>query len=339
MKGLLSALLSVSLLVSAVTATGQFIKMRDLEKMKKRSHIIVIKETPDKLILKQLSSDQASEYRQSITRLNHDFLEAVQQFWQVSGMSVTITQGTIKDVIRLRKKNDRSTIVLDCQSLHVRPTKSHYAKTAQTYTTGLNWESDKKDLSVPVINMYFVEGDVQYPFYIQNMSEKFPDYIDLAMGMRLAMYEFSDETDGHSTAGMKHNAVFLKDRTLLLCREWLDDDFVESAAKSDYPFPIRFISTNDLENYFHKDAFDSAVVAYIPAGVFSTFDPNAPSMEVHVPVVVDPGNGMPLCHTDISDEMFQAWGYSLIPKMGKSIVGFRKIRNQDIKNFAKSYKE
>jgi hypothetical protein len=37
--------------------------------------------------------------------------------------------------------------------------------------------------------------------------------------------------------------------------------------------------------------------------------------------------------------MFQAWGFSLIPQMGKSRVGFKKIRNQDIKNFAKSMKE
>jgi hypothetical protein len=62
-------------------------------------------------------------------------------------------------------------------------------------------------------------------------------------------------------------------------------------------------------------------------------------MQVNVPVVFDPSNGMPLCHTDISDEMFQAWGFSLIPQMGKSRVGFKKIRNQDIRNFAKAMKE
>lgn len=342
MKGILLALFGLSLLF-AVPAVGQFVKSKDLEKMKKRTRIVVIREVPNKTILKQLNSSDAEDYRQALTRLNHNFLEVVQQFWHVNGTSVTIEQGTEKTIARLRKKNDYSTIVLDCQSLHVRPSKSHYAKTARTYTTGLSWRPDKKDLSVPVINMYFVENDVAYPFYIQNMSERFPDYIDLAVGIRLAMYVFSEQLDGRSAsslqAGMKHNAVFLQNRTLLLCRDWLDESFVESTAKAEYPFPIKFIGLSELENYFRKNAFDSAVLAYVPAGVFSTFDPNAPSMEVHVPVVMDPENGMPLCHTDISDEMFQAWGYSLIPKMTRTIVGFRKIRNEDIRNFAKSYKE
>ena len=346
MKGTLCALLSLSLLLTAVVASAQYVKSKDLEKMKKRTKIIVVKEVPDRKILKSLrhtSSAKAEEYKQAIRQLNDDFPDAVRQFWNVDGISVTVEQRTEKEVEKLRKKNDRSYIVMDCQSLHVKPSKSRYARYAQTFTSALMWETDSKDLSVPVINMYFIENEVQYPFYIQNMSERFPDYIDLSVGIRLASFVFSEQLVGKTSkmlqSDMKHNAVFMKDRTLLLCSSWLDENFQRATAGTDYPYPIKYVNMDELISIFKKDEFAGSVMAYVPAGVFSTFDKNAPSMEVHVPVVFDPLNGMPLCHTDISDEMFQAWGYSLIPQMGKSVVGFRKIRNEDIRNFAKSMKE
>ena len=345
MKGTLSALLSLSLLLSVVNASAQFVKTKDVEKMKKRTSFIVVKEKPDKEIIKQLrhkAPDQVAEYKQAIKQLNRDFPEVVKQYWSLNG-AITVEQKTEKEVARLRTRNNRNYIVFDCQSMRIKPGSSRRSKYARTYTSQLTWKFDNKDLSVPVINMYFVENDVQYPFYIQNMSDRFPDYTDLAVGLRLATYVFSERLGTTPERPMqediKHNATFLKEKTLVLCRSWLDEEFVEATAKSDYPYPISFVTKEQLDELFRKDAFGSSAVAYIPAGVFSTFDVNHPSMEVNVPVVFDPANGMPLCHTDISDEMFQAWGFSLIPKMGKSMVGFKKIRNQDIRNFAKSMKE
>lgn len=345
MKGPIAALLCLSLLFSAITASAQFVKTKDLEKMKKRTRIIVVKEKPDKKILKQLgrTSEMANDYKQAIKQLNLDFSEAIRQFWTVN-TGATIEVRTEKEIEKLRKKGDRTSIVMDCQSLHVKPgTRSRYSKFTRTYTTGLEWLKDTNNLSIPVINMTFIENDVRYPFYIQNMSDKFPDYIDLAVGLRLATFVFSEQLDGKTSAVLqqqiKHNAVLLKGKTLVLCRDWLDETFETNTAKQDYPFPIRYVNQDELEGLIRKDAFDSTVLAYIPAGVFSTFDRNAPSMEVHVPVVFDPVNGMPLCHSDISDQMFQAWGFSLIPKMGKTVVGFKKIRNEDIRNFAKSIHE
>lgn len=345
MKGPIAALLCLSLLFSAITVSAQFVKAKDLEKMKKRTRILVVKEKPDKKILKQLartSSEMANAYKQAIKQLNQDFPEAVRQFWTANG-SATIEVRTEKEIEKIRKKNDRTSIVLDCQSLHVKGVKSKYSKFTRTYTSSLVWQKDSKDLSVPVINMTFIENDVRYPFYIQNMSDKFPDFIDLAVGLRLATFVFNEQLEGKSSTVLqkeiKHNAVLMKGKTLVLCREWLDEAFETAIAKKDYPFPIRYVSLEELEGLIRKDVFDSTVVAYVPAGVFSTFDRNAPSMEVHVPVVFDPVNGMPLCHSDISDEMFQAWGFSLIPRMGKTVVGFKKIRNEDIRNFAKSINE
>ncbi|PWV48144.1 hypothetical protein [Chitinophaga sp. S165] len=345
MKGPIAALLCLSLLFSANTVSAQFVKTKDLEKMKKRTRVLVVKEKPDKKILKQLartSSEMANAYKQAIKQLNQDFPEAVRQFWTANG-SATIEVRTEKEIEKIRKKNDRTSIVLDCQSLHVKGVKSKYSKFTRTYTSSLVWQKDSKDLSVPVINMTFIENDVQYPFYIQNMSDKFPDFIDLAVGLRLATFVFNEQLEGRSSTVLqkeiKHNAVLMKGKTLVLCKEWLDEAFETAIAKKDYPFPIRYVSLGELESLIRKDVFDSTVVAYVPAGVFSTFDRNAPSMEVHVPVVFDPVNGMPLCHSDISDEMFQAWGFSLIPRMGKTVVGFKKIRNEDIRNFAKSINE
>ncbi|SFD19821.1 hypothetical protein SAMN05518672_1011000 [Chitinophaga sp. CF118] len=346
MKGILSALLGLSLILSVVNASAQFVKTKDIEKMKKRTSFIVVKERPDKKIIKllrQKAPDQVADYKQAIKQLNRDFPEVVKQYWALNG-AITVEQKTEKEVARLRTRNNRNYIVFDCQSMKVKPgSRSRRSKYARTYTSSLSWKFDNKDLSVPVINMYFIENDVQYPFYIQNMSDRFPDYTDLAVGLRLATYVFTEQLGGRPERSMqqeiKHNAMYLKDKTLVLCKNWLDDDFVESMAKSDYPYPIRFVSKEELDELFKKDTFDGSAIAYIPAGVFSTFDMNYPSMEVNVPVVFDPVNGMPLCHTDISDEMFQAWGFSLIPQMGKSMVGFKKIRNQDIKNFAKSMKE
>jgi hypothetical protein len=346
MKGSISTLLSLSLLFSVVTASAQFVKTKDLEKMKKRTRIIVVKERPDKKIVKQLartSSEKATAYKQAIKQLNQDFPEAVRQFWTVNS-GATIEQRTEKEIARIRKKNDRSIIVMDCQSLHVKPgARSRYARYAQTYTSSLLWEQDSKSPSIPVINMTFIENELEYPFYIQNMSDRFPDFIDLAVGLRLATYVFSEQLEGKTASSlqkeMKHNAVLMQGKTLVLCKDWLDDAFEMNTAKSDYPFPIRFVNMEELEGLIRKDAFDSTILAYVPAGVFSTFDRNSPSMEIHVPVVFDPANGMPLCHSDISDQMFQAWGFSLIPRMGKTMVGFKKIRNEDIRNFAKSMKE
>lgn len=346
MKGPIAALLCLSLLFSAITVSAQFVKTKDLDKMKKRTRILVMKEKPDKKILKQLartSPEMANAYKQAIKQLNQDFPEAVRQFWTVNA-GATIEVRTAKEIEKIRKKNDRSSIVMDCQSLHVKPgMKSRYSKFTRTYTSSLVWQKDSKDLSVPVINMTFIESDLQYPFYIQNMSDRFPDFIDLAVGLRLATFVFNEQLEGKSSTilqkEIKHNAVLMKGKTLVLCREWLDETFEATTAKRDYPFPIRYVNQDELEGLIRKDAFDSTVVAYVPAGVFSTFDRNAPSMEVHVPVVFDPVNGMPLCHSDISDEMFQAWGFSLIPRMGKTVVGFKKIRNEDIRNFAKSINE
>lgn len=346
MKGTLSALLGLSLLLSVVNASAQFVKTKDIEKMRKRTSFIVVKERPDKKIIKQLKQKapgQVAEYKQAIRQINRDFPEVVKKYWAFNG-AITVEQKTEKEVARLRNRNNRNYVVFDCQSMKVKPgSRARRSRYARNYTTSLSWKIDDKDLSVPVINMYFVENDVHYPFYIQNMSERFPDYTDLAVGLRLATYVFTEQIggrpEGHMQEEIKHNATFLKGKTLVLCRSWLDDDFAESTAKSDYPYPIRFVSKEELDDLFKKDAFDSSAVAYIPAGVFSTFDVKHPSMEVSVPVVFDPSNGMPLCHTDISDEMFQAWGFSLIPQMGKSRVGFQKIRNQDIRNFAKAMKE
>ncbi|MCF6406585.1 hypothetical protein L3C95_27050 [Chitinophaga filiformis] len=346
MKGPIAALLCLSLLFSAITASAQFVKTKDLEKMKKRTRVLVVKEKPDKKILKQLarsSPEMANAYKQAIKQLNQDFPEAVRQFWTVNG-NATIEVRTEKEIERIRKKNDRSSIVMDCQSLHVKPgVKSRYSKYTRTYTSALVWQKDSKDLSIPVINMTFIENDLQYPFYIQNMSDRFPDFVDLAVGLRLATFVFNEQLDGKSSTilqkEIKHNAVLMKGKTLVLCKEWLDETFEAKTAKQDYPYPIRYVNQEELEGLIRKDVYDSAVVAYVPAGVFSTFDRNAPSMEVHVPVVFDPVNGMPLCHSDISDQMFQAWGFSLIPRMGKTVVGFKKIRNEDIRNFAKSINE
>ncbi|SFO25330.1 hypothetical protein SAMN05428949_4668 [Chitinophaga sp. YR627] len=346
MKGPIAAVLCLSLLFSAITASAQFVKTKDLEKMKKRTRIIVLKEKPDKKILKQLartSPEMANAYKQAIRQLNQDFPEAVRQFWTVNS-GATIEVRTEKEIEKIRKKSDRTSIVMDCQSLHVKPgVKSRYSKLTRTYTSGLSWQKDPKDLSIPVISMTFIESDLQYPFYIQNMSDQFPDYIDLAVGLRLATFVFNEQLEGKTSTVLqkeiKHNAVLMKGKTLVLCKDWLDETFEANVAKNDYPFPIKYVSLEELENLIRKDVYDSTVVAYVPAGVFSTFDKNAPSMEVHVPVVFDPANGMPLCHSDISHEMFQAWGFSLIPRMGKTVVGFKKIRNEDIRHFAKSITE
>ncbi|MBW8688123.1 hypothetical protein [Chitinophaga rhizophila] len=346
MKGPIAVVLCLSLLFSAITASAQFVKTKDLEKMKKRTRIIVVKEKPDKKILKQLgrtSPEMANAYKQSIRQLNQDFPEAVRQFWTVNG-SATIEVRTEKEIEKIRKKNDRTSIVMDIQSLHVKPgVKSRYAKMTRTYTAPLSWQKDPKDLSIPVINMTFIENNPQSPFYIQNMSDSFPDFIDLAVGLRLATFVFNEQLEGKTNTilqkKVKHNAVLMKGKTLVLCKEWLDETFEAKIAQKDYPFPIRYVTLPELEALVRTDIYDNTIVAYVPAGVFSTFDKNAPSMEVHVPVVFDPVNGMPLCHSDISDQMFQAWGYSLIPRMGKSIVGFKKIRNEDIRHFAKSITE
>jgi hypothetical protein len=348
MKGTLLALLSLSLLLSVMTASAQFVKTKDLDKMRKRTKIIIVKEKPDKKILKQLarkSPDEVNAYKQAIKQLNEDFPEAVRQFWSVNG-NASIELKTQKEIEKIRKRNSRDYVVMDCQSLHVKPgTRSRYNKSryAQTFTSSLVWTSDTADLSVPVINMTFIENDLQFPFYIQNMSERFPAFMDLAVGLRLAEYVFTEQIEGKTSTilqkEMKHNAVFMKGKTLILCKDWLDDAFDINRAKSDYPHPIRLINNEELESLFKTNVFDSTILAYVPAGVFSTFDKNTPSMEVHVPVVFNPANGMPLCHSDISDEMFQAWGFSLIPQMSRRIVGFKKIRNEDIRNFAKSMKE
>lgn len=346
MKGPIAALLCLSLLFSVISVSAQFVKTKDLEKMKKRTRILVMKEKPDRKILKELahtSPEMANAYKQAIRQLNQDFPEAVRQFWTVNG-NATIEVRTEKEIAKMRRKNDRSAIVLDCQSLHVKPgVRSRYSKITRTYTSGLVWQKDSKNLSIPVINMTFIENDPAYPFYIQNMSDRFPTFIDLAVGLRLATYVFNEQLDGKSATVLQkdviHNAVLMKDRTLILCKEWLDETFDPKTAGKDYPYPIHYVSLEELEGLIRKDVYDSAVIAYIPAGVFSTFDRNAPSMEVHVPVVFDPINGMPLCHSDISDEMFQAWGFSLIPRMGKTVVGYKKIRNEDIRHFAKSINE
>jgi len=346
MKGSLSALLGLSLLLSVVNASAQFVKTKDIEKMKKRTSFIVVKERPDKKIIKLLSQKapgQVAEYKEAIKQLNRDFPEVVKQYWALNG-AITVEQKTEKEVSRLRTRNNRNYIVFDCQSMKVKPgSKVKKSRYARTYTSSLAWKIDDKDLSVPVINMYFIENDVSYPFYIQNMSDRFPDYTDLAVGLRLATYVFTEQLGGISERSMqseiKHNAVYLKDKTLILCKNWLDDDFAEGTAKADYHYPIRFVSKEAREEVVKNDTFANSAVSYVNSGLFSIFDTNYPTMEVNVPVVLDPVNGMPLCHTDISDEMFQAWGFSLIPQMGKSMVGFKKIRNQDIKNFAKAMKE
>lgn len=261
----------MSLAFTGITkAQFDYIKPDDMDELHNRTLIVIVEGPADAVIEKlgkKKKSDKADSYKNAVDGFNKNFAAAIAKYWK-------ITEGEIqyKTLDEVNDITDKKTYcVLFCRSASQKDLTNSY-KT----THGLWWWPDfkevahDKDFSDKMTVMGFAtleKFDKSAPFYQFTVPDLFPTKADLDYSVNAAnayiMYRVNHRKDNPKKLDeqmLKENAQTLKDKTLLLRRDWLDKRLTPAEILKVYPYPYMIAGPDTVAR-----AIDSADAKYAVA--------------------------------------------------------------------------
>ncbi len=262
---------AVLMLVMAGAAKAQFdyLNPNDLDQFHGRTLIVIVEKPADKVtekLNKKHKSDKVDAYSKAIDVFNKNFSDAITQYWKVSEGEVQYK--TLDEVNDIPDKKNYA--LLFCRSASQADLSNAYQA-----TNGIWWWPDFKEVThdkdfsdkMTVLCMCLLEKFNKAPFYQFPIPDLYPTKGDLLYAVNAANnyvnYRVNHRKDNPKkmdAAMVQENQGTLKDKTLLIRRDWLDKKLNKTEIDKYYPFPYMVAGPDTVER-----AIDSADTKYAVA--------------------------------------------------------------------------
>ncbi len=272
------SVLSLSLAMAGVSkAQFDYIKPDDMDQLHSRTLIVIVEKTTDQMtdkLKKKKKADKVAEYGKAIDAFNKNFGDAIGKYWKVSEGEVQYkTLDEANDIPLNEKKNY---VVLFCRSA-----KQADLTTSYETTNGIVWWPDMKEVAhdrdlndkMTVLGMAMLDKLNKTPFYQFAIPDLYPNKADMDYAINAAstyiMYRVNHRKDNPKKLDeqmLVENQPTLRDKTLLIRREWLDKKLLANKAEleKDYPFPYMIAGRDTIDRMIDSADAKYAVAMVVP---------------------------------------------------------------------------
>jgi hypothetical protein len=234
---------------------------------------------------KKHHSDKVDAYAKAMDEFNKRFADAISKYWKVNEGEVQYK--TLEEVNDI---NDRKNYaVVFCRSANQAELGNSY-----TVTNGIWWWPDYKEVihdkdvndKMTVFCMCLLDRFSKTPMYQFPLPDLYPTQADLDYAVNATNYLCNYRVDHRNGSDpkrlaidmIKENQAVLKDKTLLIRRDWLDKKLTPAEMAKDYPFPYMIAGADTVERIM-----DSASAQY----AVSIVAPNADESGVNGAIMYD----------------------------------------------------
>jgi hypothetical protein len=237
-------------------------KIEEIESLQERQLIVLIEEPREKM-LKRLTKKPKlgteADYKADLITYNANVKAVVEKFYPYTKKEVLYK--TYSEIEKLKKSKSDAYAVLCCLS-----SEPSSFSSGLNYADGLYWEKDIKldfedrnDLMFTMMVVNLIEDFEKTPVFQTPLFDVFPTQAALAFGMQTTKNYFemrirmkkegSSKKDEKATIEKKiaENAPKLKDRTLLVRSEWLDEELTKANFKNHYPFKYKICDRETMD--------------------------------------------------------------------------------------------
>ena len=256
-------------------------KPKDIKELSSRKMIVILEEPDPKYIAKlerKGKTEEVEAVKKMYATFNETLQQAVKDKWT---MQKEVEFKTWKEFKRMpdskREKyavmyflSKRASsfnsgyvaarnLILHADMEEEKTEKHNFLRLFQTFTI------DKAE-DVPVDKWIF--GN---PVYTFTLPEVYPSYISVAYALESTRLYFDKRLSGEkiSMKSVKketaENSIRLKDKTLLIRQDWLDEDLTEEKIKTIYPHPVKVVDAETLDNAVRSNDKQYAWLLNLPA--------------------------------------------------------------------------
>jgi hypothetical protein len=305
LKSLLFPLLLTISLPEAYAQMGMG-KVEEIEEVQKRKLIVLIEEPRERMIKKLTKNSKrgsVEDYKSDLQTYNATLKTVVEKFWPYNKEGVQYK--TIGEIEKLANSKTKDYAILTCLSTRPRATSGGY----KNYE-GLYWVKDIKDefedqdldmmFTTMVINV--IEDFGRTPVYYVPLYDVFPTKASLVFGMKTMTSYFDMRIRTKKEGGKMRDerekfeqdlaakASLIPQKTLLVRREWIDEDLNEQNLKTVYPYPYKFVTREEMDEIVMSEDPAYAYAAVLPY-VMSTSNANA---VMYIKYVIDCADSSPM---------------------------------------------
>jgi hypothetical protein len=278
MKNTLYTILACgSFLLSQNITNAQFEKLnsQDLQKLKQRDIIVIVEATDDKVLDKVNKKggkvDYTDAYKKDIDDYNANMKHVIEKFWKYG--TGTFEYMSADEVKAISSSDKKRYAVIYCHSTEGGRLSGGYGE-----DPGLVWSPDVKDKNkVKGSEDYYTEMGVallenyKSPICQLPLPDLFPDKADLIYAVQVMTNSFNGQIDHPKkmddkelASMLKENQDNLKDKTLVLRRDWLDKLLTKPDLEKAYPFPYMIVGRDTLERIMDSADAKYAVAVVTP---------------------------------------------------------------------------
>jgi hypothetical protein len=264
-----------SLAMACITkAQFDFIKPDDLDLFHDRTLIIIVEKPSDMIndkLKKKHKTDKADAYTKAIDDFNKNLSDAVTQYGKVSGGEVQYK--TLDEVNDISDK--KSYAVLFCRTATQGDLNTSYEA-----KNGILWWPDYKEVAhdkdftgkMTVMGIALLDRFAKAPLYQFAIPDIYPTKADLIYAVNAANsylnYKVNHRKDNPKKMDedmLQENQPVLRDKTLLLRRDWLDKKLLnKTELEKDYPFPYMIAGRDTIDRLIDSADNKYAVAIVTP---------------------------------------------------------------------------
>ncbi len=263
----------LSLALTGITkAQFDYIQNNDIDQLHKRTLIVVVEKPTDYImdkLNKKKKTDKADTYKAALDEFNKNFAAAVTKYWKLMGDG-DVEYKTADELNDISDK--KNYVVLFCRSA-----KQSELNNTFSSKNGLMWWPDFKEVvhdkdfsdKMTVFGLVFLDRMSKAPFYQFAVPTLFPTKADLEYAVNAAnsyiSYRENHKKDNPKKLDeqmLQENQPNLKDKTLVIRRDWMDKHLTPAEIAKYYPFPI-MIAGNDTVDRIIDSADAKYAVAIV----------------------------------------------------------------------------
>lgn len=238
-------------------------KIEEIESVQSRKLIVMIEEPRERMlnkIAKRPKKGTVEDYKADLKTYNENIKTVVEKFWPYN--KTDIQYKTYGEIMDLRKTKTQDYAVIACLSSEARSTSAGY-----NYAQGLYWVKDIKDdfedrddamFSVILVNT--IEDFGKKPVFLLPLFDVFPTKASLVYGIKNIenYFNFRIKTKKNGAKlkdeqerieeELAKRAPVIKEKILLIRKEWLDKELTEANLKNFYPYKYQICDRAFMDN-------------------------------------------------------------------------------------------
>ncbi len=272
------------LLLGAGISKAQFgyIKPDDMDAIHSRTLVVVVEKPSDELTEKinKKHKGAGDAYSKAIDDFNKNFAAAVAQSWKISEGSADDIQ--YKSLDELNDISDKKNyVVLFCRSVAHEDLQAPYPA-----KNGIMWWPDYKEVAhdkdfsskMTVMGIAFLDKFSKgAPVYQVPLPDLYPTKEDVKYGVNIInayiMYMINHRKDNQKKLNeqmLQDNQSSLKDKTLLLPRDYTDKKITKAQMDKYYPYPYMIAGKDTIAKAIDSSDSRYAIAMVVPTDLESS---------------------------------------------------------------------